>query len=935
LLAAVACLVCGALSSSALAASGKPVFRPRIKNALGLVPPIGRHFREEGGTSPVAVTYHGGPVMNGTVEVHTIFWAPPGYTFQPAPPGASADYKGIIEKYLTDVSTAYSGASGCSSSDCNSFSILPQFGQGTTPASVQPGAGAVSYNTANPQDVIVDTNPYPSGGCSSPQDEKACILDQQVQDEVDHVITTVGGNRGLHDLWMVVLPPDVDECISPDVCGTNAFGGYHSLSNVGNGVAIYAVIIDPLIETQRTTLQGHDPQGFPDAESAVDTVAHETVEAMTDPLGIGWMDPNGYEIGDKCEFGPAVGTPLGYAPDGSPYNQVINGEQWWTQEMWSNADGFECVQGTTNSSDPLPLPQVSLKQYGSTVSGNTENNTAGIGVTVKLIRANANGAAVTVGQASGTTNGNGAWSVTLHHGRAVGDDRDEIDVIYSGAGAPTPKHQVILTGNGGNPWTESGWTGWTSINQGNVLTNHDEAPWSTPQTQGQPSLTMTPCFQTGVLAYRIDGTLGPVSPTAYCSTAFDTADTRLAGPVSRSDTVTDSSLDNRAFRPGDLRFANQSGGLVRLTVPVGEPDSTSPFVDPFGISPTGPASCTADLGAQAVTCIGLVPGAGYTITDGAQSKSGAADATGTLTKSMSIHRGDLVVLSNGSRNLTVLHVANLRVHIDGDSDTVASGICSPREYWGGPLTEAPANALAGEPTAVAGGSALTGEICPTSGSAAGLPTSSLGQTDERSGGQTVTEVADIADTSPMEGETMYGKFTALAETTDGKSPVSLTITPASGGKSVAGSSNVNTPNGSPISGLKPGNYTATWVVRNPNGDTRTVTTRFIEQAGLQGPSGKQGSSPKVKCHQATGKHNHHAMKCNVAFAKAANAHGTVRMRVTRGSSVAALGHGRLHNGSTTVQMRELRSLNSGTWRITLVYSSGRTQRTVTMRVLVV
>ena len=131
---------------------------------------------------------------------------------------------------------------------------------------------------------------------------------------------------------------------------------------------------------------------------------------------------------------------------------MIHGDQWWTQEMWSNADGFECVQGTTNSSDPLPLPQVSLHQYSSAVSGNTENNTAGIGVTVKLIRANANGAAVTVGQASGTTNGNGAWSVTLPRAHAVGDDRDEIDVIYSGAGAPTPHHQVILTGNGGNPW---------------------------------------------------------------------------------------------------------------------------------------------------------------------------------------------------------------------------------------------------------------------------------------------------------------------------------------------------------------------------------------------------------------------------------------------------------------------------------------------------
>ena len=38
----------------------------------------------------------------------------------------------------------------------------------------------------------------------------------------------------------------------------------------------------------------------------------------------------------------------------------------------------------------------------------------------------------------------------------VGDDRDVITIDYSGAGAPTPSHQQILTGNGGNPFTESG-----------------------------------------------------------------------------------------------------------------------------------------------------------------------------------------------------------------------------------------------------------------------------------------------------------------------------------------------------------------------------------------------------------------------------------------------------------------------------------------------
>ena len=151
LLAALACLACSALPSSALASSGNPVFQPRIKNALGLVLPVGETVREEGGTSPVAVTYHGGPVMNGTVRVHTIFWAPPGYSFQPAPPGASSDYVGIIEKYLSDVSTAF----WTQRLLCGQLQRLldpAPFGQGTTPANTQPGATSISYNRRNPQD---------------------------------------------------------------------------------------------------------------------------------------------------------------------------------------------------------------------------------------------------------------------------------------------------------------------------------------------------------------------------------------------------------------------------------------------------------------------------------------------------------------------------------------------------------------------------------------------------------------------------------------------------------------------------------------------------------------------------------------------------------------------------------------------------------------
>ena len=465
------------------------------------------------------------------------------------------------------------------------------------------------------------------------------------------------------------LPPNVDECILPGSCGTNAFGGYHSVSDVGHGVTIYALTIDPIIEAG-SIAQGGDPQGNPDAEVTADIAAHETVEAMTDPEGVGYMDPNGFEVADKCEFGPQHGTPLGFAANGSPFNQVINGHQYLLQEMWSNDDNG-CVQSTTKTSNPLPLPQVNLKQFSSTVTGNIGSSTSGVGVQVSLLRSGADGNPVTVAQGATTTAANGTWTLSLGS-HVVGDDRDEIDVDYSGAGAPTPSHQVILTGNGGNPFTESGWTGWTALDNGSFLTNQP--------ARGGPSLGLAPCFQTGVLGATLNGAEVPAtgSPTDFCNTQTGIATVSLTGPVGPGDTMTASTNDNRAFQDPNLPTANPVGGLVDLTVPVGEADAVSSFVNPLAtFAPSGFPTCTGDLEAQTVSCSGLVPSQSYTLTDGSSHASEIADHNGTITGSLTLHRGDSVSLSNGARTVSTLHVAHLRVDINGEQ-TVLAGVAARR-----------------------------------------------------------------------------------------------------------------------------------------------------------------------------------------------------------------------------------------------------------------
>lgn len=929
------CLAFAGLSSGALASAGHRLslgqtsFHPRIGNALGLIPPVpdqgNKNFEPNEGGIYTAVTYHGGPTMTGGVTVHTVFWAPPGYSFQGSPGAGIPSYEGMIQQFFTDVAHDSTGTLGapCTLAGCNMFTVEPQYAWGTAPGGITSGQNTINYNSVT--DTVTDPTLYPKG-CTSPEDTKACVTDQEVQKEVDKLVQADPLKpRGLNNLWYVFLPPNVDECISPGVCDTTAFGGYHSLSNLGHGLTVYAVTGDPLIEIGNDDNAFNHPQGNPDAEIAVDIAAHETNEAMSDPTGVGYLDPNGWEIGDKCEFGDQKGNPLGFASNGEPFNQVINSHKYWIQEMWSNNDKG-CVQSTTNTSTPLPLPQVNLRQFSSTVSGNTENNTSGIHVTVKVLRASEAGNPVVVATGTGTTAANGSWSAALSGGHAIGDDRDEIQVSYSGTGAP--HGETILTGNGGNPFTESGWTGWTAVDEGIALTNHD------PAFGGGPSLAIAPCFQVGVLTYT--GATGPEPATNYCGTSSGVADVPLTSAVTPGTAVNVSSNDNRAFTGANLPGANAVGGLVNLTVPAGEPDSAPSFPGDFPpFVDTGFPTCTADLGAQGVSCDGLVPGRSYTLKDGSSVTHATADHTGTVAKAMRIKGGDTVSLSNGVRTLTALHVSHLRVDINGDASSVASGTCTPGEYWGGPLSSAPTSALAGEPSALVGGGALTGMVCPVSGKAFGLPTSTIAQTDEHSGGQTVTEVADVVNTSPLDGETMYGSFTALALASDGHSPISLKITRATGGKAVFSSKNVDTPNGVSVKGLKPGAYAALWTVTDANGDSRRVTTRFIEQPGTQGPrgprgpQGKAGPTPHVHCSLVG--HKHRRIVCHVSFAKSANAHGELWMKIAHGSSLAALGHSWLHHGAATVSMRQLRPLGRRSWWMTFVVHIGSQHSARTLR----
>jgi hypothetical protein len=764
-------------------------FRPRIGSAMGILPRLGSPEIASGTNIPVV--YHGGQVMRN-VTVHTIFWAPPGYHFDGSPGSGVLGYEAMVKQFLVDVAHD-------SSSPSNIFSTLVQYhdaqGAGSTQIAYDPAVNSIDVS-----------DPYPahSRQCASPSSVTTCVTDLQLQQEIDRVIAAQAPAARLHDIWLVFLPPDVDTCLQAGACATNVFAGYHSMFNLGHGATVYAPIPDPLVEI--TPPPGSDPQGNPEAEATLNTVAHEIHESITDPTGTGWMDPNGLETGDKCQLGPQQGTPLGYAPDGSPYNQVINGHQYLLQDMWSNA-ATGCVQSSTATASPLPLHSISLHQFSSWVSGSL-GVAKRVPVSIGLIRGLG-----PVAIATTTTRADGSWGpVQLRdaHGvpHAVGDDRDGL-AIYYGLGKGSPAPELIATGDGGNPFTQSGYTGWFDLNH--FFAVHPR------------SVQLGPCSQVGVLSLRVGATLTP-PPVDLCSTESDTA-VIPTPPIAPGTPLTLTSQDNRAVSP-----LEPNGALVKLTVALGEPGAIAAPGPVSALFATGFPTCTAYLRIQAVSCAGLVPRARYRLA-GRHARAGAAGSI--FVGGLRLHGGQALSLVNAAgRRLTTLHVARLRVDITGRETVISGGTCQPGDFYGPPLQRAPTS------HGVGSGPSGAGTVCPASGHAHGLSTTDIAQTDDLSGGQTITQVPLIESTAPIQDETLYGSFVASAQsglpgahgaTVAGGAPVALTITPAGSPHAVFYARNVDTNQGVSVPALTPGAYVARWVLRDANGDTRTLTTRFVDQ----------------------------------------------------------------------------------------------------------
>lgn len=378
-----------------------------------------RIFRAPARASAAAATtanlrYFGGPVMHSDAH-YAVFWEPAGFS-------TTAAYKSTISSYFANVAAA-SGATS------NVYSVATQYSD---------SSGPLAYAaTFGPQ--ILDTNPYPASGCASTT-RVLCLTDAQMETELDNLIAARGLPRGLGTLYFIFTPAGVATCFTS--AGTDCSSGgrtfdycaYHSSFTGHGATTLYAVM--PYADVSGCQ-SGQYPNANP-ADQTLNVTSHEDIEAITDPLGNGWFDSSGQEIGDKCgwNFGSALGGTFG-----AFYNEQISSGRYELQQEWSNASSG-CVQRmsggvvshpvaafTSTPTSPTTGQSVSFNGSGSTDTGATISSyawTFGDGAT---------GSGVSVSHAYSTA---GTYTVTL-------------TVRDSAGQSSSVSHTVTVSGATGTP----------------------------------------------------------------------------------------------------------------------------------------------------------------------------------------------------------------------------------------------------------------------------------------------------------------------------------------------------------------------------------------------------------------------------------------------------------------------------------------------------
>jgi PKD repeat protein len=292
----------------------------------------------------------GTATTTGENTVHTIFWAPSGYSFP-------AGYAATVDTFLTDVAADSGKPTNVYATDTQNTQLVS-------------GVTSHIHYDVHYGGTLNDSDAFPTvGGCTPDSGHgetyTACIADSQLQSEVAAEVVAHGLPTGLGQLYLVFFPPNVETCFGTTnaaaggTCSdtfTGGFCAYHSGTFAAGGLVLDGNLTYPTA-LHYTCMSGEAPNGSSAVDATINMVSHEHNETITDPVGSGWLDGSGYEIGDECGY--IFGPVLGGAP-GNEWDQVINGDHYFLQDEFSNGDYADNASAGCIAAEDVPTAAFSV-----------------------------------------------------------------------------------------------------------------------------------------------------------------------------------------------------------------------------------------------------------------------------------------------------------------------------------------------------------------------------------------------------------------------------------------------------------------------------------------------------------------------------------------------------------------------------------------------
>ena len=165
---------------------------------------------------------------------------------------------------------------------------------------------------------------------------------------VDAALTSNAITRDPNGLYFVFTSGDIN------VSGfLTSFCGYHGAMRPSYSSAptvAYSFVGDASASLGSCNGQSsaQSPNANPAADAMTSVIAHELVEAVSDPVLNAWYDATGNENADKCAW--TFGT-QSTATNGAKYNMTASGRQYLIQQNWIP----DAPQGCAMSYTPAPL----------------------------------------------------------------------------------------------------------------------------------------------------------------------------------------------------------------------------------------------------------------------------------------------------------------------------------------------------------------------------------------------------------------------------------------------------------------------------------------------------------------------------------------------------------------------------------------------------